>query len=121
MKAHILVIGTANMDFLQNIERMPEEGETVINEEKYVMVPGGKGANAAVAFARLGADTVFCTKVGRDTPGKRLKDIYEHEGIDTRFVYDDEFSPTGLACVFNLPHSDNRIIVYPRSQQEDHC
>ena len=74
----ILVISSANIDFVQRMRRMPYSGETVIeNELNYAYIPGGKGANSAIAFARFGADTVFACKLGRDANAKRLRSIYE--------------------------------------------
>ncbi|MBO5258413.1 MAG: hypothetical protein J6C42_13010, partial [Clostridia bacterium] len=69
----ILVISSANIDFVQRMRRIPYAGETVVeNDIGYSYVPGGKGANSAVTFARLGADCVFTCKLGRDSNAKRL-------------------------------------------------
>ena len=57
----VLVVSSANMDFVQRMHRVPQRGETVTESMDYAYVPGGKGANSAVAFARLGTDCVFCT------------------------------------------------------------
>ncbi|MBQ4067016.1 MAG: ribokinase [Clostridia bacterium] len=113
MKKRILVVSSANIDFVQNVKRMPSGGETVIEKGGYSYVPGGKGANSALAFARLGADTVFCTKVGRDDNAKKLKGLYSAEGIDTRFICEDREAPTGLASIIVEEDGQNRIIVYP--------
>lgn len=72
-KQRILVVSSANIDFVQRMRRMPYSGETVCEPELgYSYVPGGKGANSAVAFARMGADCVFQCKLGRDSNAKRL-------------------------------------------------
>ena len=114
MKPRILVISSANIDFVQNVQKLPEEGETFVESKlSYGYVPGGKGANSAVAFARLGGDTVFCAKVGRDDNGQRLRNLYENEGIDIRYIREDRFTPTGLASVIVNGEGANRIIVYP--------
>ena len=113
MKKRVLVVSSANMDFVQNIKRLPEGGETIIEEGSYSYVPGGKGANSALAFARLGADTVFCAGMGKDDNGKRLKALYAKEGIDTRFVREDAETPTGLASIIVEEGGQNRIIVFP--------
>ena len=113
MKKRVLVISSANIDFVQNVKRLPAGGETVIDTGKYSYIPGGKGANSALSFARLGADTVFCAKVGRDDNGKRLKKLYGAEGIDTRFICEDKEEPTGLASIIVEENGQNRIIVYP--------
>lgn len=113
-KQRILVISSANIDFVQRMRRMPYSGETVIeNELMYSYIPGGKGANSAIAFARFGADTVFACKLGHDANGKRLRSIYDREGIDTRYIYEDEETPTGLASILVEDNGKNRIIVYP--------
>ncbi len=113
MKPRILVISSANIDFVQNMARLPESGETVVETLPYGYVPGGKGANSALTFARLGGDTVFCAKVGRDDNAARLKKLYEDEGIDTRYVFENKYAPTGLASVIVEGDGSNRIIVYP--------
>ncbi len=113
MKKRLLVVSSANIDFVQRVERLPDGGETVIESRGYSYVPGGKGANSALAFARIGADTVFCTKMGRDDNAKKLKKLYESEGIDTRFIGEDKEAPTGLASIIVEESGQNRIIVYP--------
>lgn len=113
MKKRLLVVSSANIDFVQNVKRMPSGGETVVESLGYSYVPGGKGANSALSFARLGADTVFCAKMGRDENAKKLKSLYSSEGIDTRFICEDREEPTGLASIIVEESGQNRIIVYP--------
>lgn len=113
MKSRVLVISSANMDFVQRMAKVPEAGETIVTDGTYSYIPGGKGANSAVAFARLGADTVFCSRVGKDANGTTLRKIYEREGIDTRFVIEDNENATGLASILVEDDGMNRIIVYP--------
>ncbi len=114
MKKRILVVSSANIDFVQRVSRLPEGGETIISEGDCSYVPGGKGANSALSFARLGADCIFCTKVGRDEHAKTLKKLYASEKIDTRFIFEDKEAPTGLASIIVEEESaQNRIIVYP--------
>lgn len=113
-KQRILVVSSANIDFVQRMRRMPYSGETVCEPELgYSYVPGGKGANSAVAFARMGADCVFQCKLGRDSNAKRLISFYQREGIDTRYIKEDENSATGLASILVEDNGKNRIIVYP--------
>ncbi|MGN1345362.1 MAG: ribokinase [Eubacteriales bacterium] len=110
----ILVISSANIDFVQKMRRMPYAGETVVETESgYAYVPGGKGANSAVTFARFGADCVFTCKMGRDANAKRLTSMYRAEGIDTRYILEDPEAPTGLASILVEENGKNRIIVYP--------
>lgn len=113
MKKRILVVSSANMDFVMNMHALPSAGQTVIDSGSYRFVPGGKGANSAVAIQRLGGDSVFCTRVGSDANGAILKNLYEKEGIDTRFIIHDKQSPTGLAAIIVEDNGVNRIVVYP--------
>lgn len=113
-KQRILVVSSANIDFVQRMRRVPYAGETVSEPElKYSYVPGGKGANSAIAFARFGADCVFVCKLGNDSNGRRLTSLYQREGIDTRYISVDEEEPTGLASILVEDNGKNRIIVYP--------
>lgn len=114
----IFVVGSSNMDFVCNTLRVPEAGETVISDGKYFLAPGGKGANCAVAAARLGADVVFCTRLGNDTYGKQLAEIYKKENIDCRFVFTDNEAQTGLAQIFCEQTGQNRITVYPGANKK---
>ncbi len=113
MKKRILVIGSANMDFVSNTERLPEAGETLTSAQNYMLVPGGKGANTAVAAARLDADSIFCARLGKDSYGKYLYNFYQSEGIDVRHVRACPEFQTGLASIIVEDGGDNRIIVYP--------
>lgn len=113
MKKRILVIGSANMDFVANTERLPDAGETYITEKSYRFASGGKGANTAVAASRLGADSIFCTRLGSDAYGRTLYDFYRREGVDVRHVHLDAERPTGLASIVVEDGGENRIIVYP--------
>ncbi len=118
MNKRILVVSSANLDFVQRMRRIPNAGETVVESGGYSYVPGGKGANSAVTFARLGDDCIFCTRLGQDTNGARLRAIYEREGIDTRFIAQDKTTPTGLASILVEEDGTNRIIVYPGANQK---
>ena len=89
-KKRILVVSSANMDFIMNIRTLPSAGQTLIDDGSYRFAPGGKGANAAVAIQRLGGDCVFCTRLGNDANGAILQNLYEKEGIDTRFIAHDK-------------------------------
>lgn len=114
MDKRILVVSSANLDFVQRMQHLPRAGETVTEGENgYSYVPGGKGANSAVTYARLGDDCVFCARLGSDANGDRLLSVYEKEGIDTRFIARDRKVPTGLASILVEESGANRIIVYP--------
>ncbi len=113
MSKKILVIGSANMDLAMNMYKVPAAGETIIDDGGVAYVPGGKGANSAIAFARLGAETVFCAKLGADLHGQKLYQYYKEQGIDTTYIKVDRDNPTGLAAVMKESDGNNRIIVYP--------
>ena len=101
------------MDFVCSVDRMPKPGETVICDTDYFIAPGGKGANCAVATARLGGDAVLCTCVGDDMYARQLTDTYAKENIDCRFVFSVPETKTGLAQLFVEGDGQNRITVFP--------
>lgn len=113
MKKRVLVVSSANMDFVMNMSRIPLAGETMIENGSYDYIPGGKGANSAVAFSKLGGDCVFCTRLGNDAHGARLRQVYKDSGIDTRFIFTDKTAKTGLAAIIVEESGANRITVYP--------
>ena len=84
----ILVIGSSNTDMVIKTEKMPVPGETILGGT-FLMNPGGKGANQAVAAARLGGKVTFITKRGNDLFGKQAVGLFMREGIDTRYVVKD--------------------------------
>lgn len=118
MKKRILVVSSANMDFVMRVGKLPEGGQTVVETRGYDYVPGGKGANAALTLARLGADSIFCTRLGNDSNGQKLKALYSENGIDTRFIITDRSAPTGLASIIVEETGENRIVVYPGANSE---
>ncbi len=109
----ILIIGSASMDLSINMYKIPERGETIIDDGGVAYIPGGKGANTAVAVSKLGADAVLCAKLGADLHGQKLYNFYKESGIDTSFVKVDRDRPTGLAVVMKEGDGENRIVVYP--------
>lgn len=113
MKKRILTVSSANMDFVMKVARVPEAGQTLLDDGSFRFVPGGKGANAAVAIQRLGGDSVFCTRLGNDRNGDELRRIYAREGVDCRFIVTDPERATGLASIMVEPSGQNRIIVFP--------
>ena len=113
MAKRILVAGSANIDFVLRTPYIPAPGETMMSQGTYIFTPGGKGANAAVAAAALGAEVVFCSRVGDDAYGDRLISLFAEKGIDTRYIKVDRLEQTGLAAVLVEKDGTNRIIVYP--------
>ena len=114
----VLVVSSANMDMVLNVSSVPEAGQTVIENGKYEYVPGGKGANSALAFARLGADCTFVTRVGMDQNGDELVSLYKREGINTDLLCRTADAPTGLATIFVEASGQNRIIVFAGANQK---
>ena len=109
----ILLVGSANMDLSMNMFKVPGPGETLLDDGGIAYTPGGKGANAAVAIAKLGGDCVFSTKLGADAHGQMLFNYYKSCGINTSYIKVDQDAPTGLAVVMKEADGMNRIIVYP--------
>lgn len=109
----ILLVGSANMDLSLNVYKVPERGETVLDDGGVAYTPGGKGANSAIALSKLGADCVFCTKLGADVHGQKLFNFYKECGINTSAIKVDQEAPTGFAVVMIEGDGSNRIIAYP--------
>jgi ribokinase len=110
MGCRIAVIGNINVDFVFCVPRLPKEGETLPGEG-FFTAPGGKGANQAVAAARLGADVAFIGAVGDDDLGERMLKGLEADGIDVSRVRRDPSSHTGTALIMVLGNGENSIVV----------
>ena len=108
----IIVIGSSNTDMVVKAKKIPSPGETVIGGT-FFMNPGGKGANQAVAAARLNGNVTFVTKVGYDLFGERTKSLFEKEGIDTRYIVKDPENPSGIALISVDENGENCIVVAP--------
>lgn len=107
----LLVVGSANADLVIDVERRPAAGETVLGGD-LATHPGGKGANQAVAAARLGARTALLARVGDDAHGRLLLDAQASAGVDTAAVLVGG-APTGVALITVDPSGDNSIVVSP--------
>ena len=112
-KKKILLVGSANMDFSMNVYRVPEAGETVLDDGGVAYTPGGKGANSAIALHKLGAECVFAAKLGADVHGQKLFNYYKETGLNTSYIKVDHDHPTGLSVVMREADGQNRIVVYP--------
>lgn len=99
------------MDMVTTTDKVPEQGETVLGES-FTTYPGGKGANQAIAAARLGAEVVMVGAVGDDAFGKSLKERFRDEGADDEAIITVPRESTGVATII-LSDGDNRIIVAP--------
>ncbi len=110
--ARLLVIGSANTDMVVKTDRFPQPGETVLGGQ-FFMFPGGKGANQAVAAARMGGQVTFIGKVGRDVFGEQTLQGLKAEGIDIQYFGTDETVASGVALITVDAKGENEIVVAP--------
>ncbi|MDO5517378.1 MAG: ribokinase [Clostridium sp.] len=110
----ICILGSMNMDMVLRVKNQPKEGETIL-AKSFEKIPGGKGANQAVAAKRCGAEVCMIAKIGKDDNGKYLKEKLEHEKIDTSFVFEDKREATGMAIININDEGNNSIVVVPGS------
>lgn len=108
--AKILVIGSSNTDMVMKTKRFPNPGETILGSD-FFMFAGGKGANQAVAAARMGGDVTFICKVGKDIFGKQAIEGFLKEGIDTEYVFTDSEKASGVALINVNESGENEIVV----------
>jgi len=107
----ITIVGSVNMDLVVQTADFPEQGETTMGE-LFTTVPGGKGANQAVAAARLGGDVQIVANVGDDLFGKELVENLQANAVNSEGVSVSEGAASGIANIL-LSDGDNRIIVVP--------
>jgi len=112
MSKHIVVIGSINMDLVARTITMPRPGQTVLGRD-LVTIPGGKGANQAVAAARLGGDVHMIGRVGDDDFGQRLLLGLQRHGVKTAHVTVTEGTPSGCAIILVDKKGENSIVVVP--------
>ena len=110
--SRILVIGSSNTDMVIKTEKLPAPGETILGG-KFLMNPGGKGANQAVAAARLGGKVTFITKRGNDLFGNQAVGLLMREGIHTQYIVKDMELPSGVALITVDSTGENSIVVAP--------
>ncbi len=108
--SRIVVVGSTNVDLVTSAQRMPEAGETLTGTA-FAIGRGGKGANQAVAAARLGADVALVSRVGDDDFGGPARASLEKAGVDCTRVLTSPGQPTGVATIFLEPDGENRIII----------
>jgi len=107
----ILVVGSINMDQVVRVPHLPVLGETLLGAGSLKLVPGGKGANQAVAMARLGASVTMAGCVGSDPFGEQLLKALHNDTIDTHLILVDEEEASGVAFIFLSPDGENAIVV----------
>lgn len=106
----IVVIGSTNTDMVVKSRSIPVPGETVLGGA-FMMNQGGKGANQAVAIARLQGEVTLIAKTGNDLFGQKTLEIFNAENIDTNFVFMDASSPSGVAIIMVDASGENSIVV----------
>ena len=108
---NICVIGSLNMDLVVKVDTMPKGGQTLIGSN-FKEVPGGKGANQAVAMARLGGNVSMIGKVGNDGFGQTLLNALKTDNVNTDYIGIEE-GPTGVALITVDKNAENSIVVAP--------
>ncbi|MBL9128402.1 MAG: ribokinase [Verrucomicrobiales bacterium] len=108
----IVIVGSVNMDLVARVPRLPRPGETLAGSS-FATFPGGKGANQAVAVARLGGRSVFVGRVGNDPFGKELLRSLRNEGVDVRHVRTLPDTSSGVAVIAVEDSGQNAITVIP--------
>src|ERR1044072_8199527 len=106
----VFVAGSINMDVVATADRHPLVGETIAGKA-VLYFPGGKGANQAVAAAKLGASTTLIGRLGTDAFGQQLRTFLTAQGVDLDFVKDTD-AHTGTALI-TIANADNTIVVVP--------
>jgi ribokinase len=106
----IIVVGSSNTDMVIQTNKFPVPGETLLGG-KFFLFPGGKGANQAVAAARLGGLVTFIAKVGNDIFGEQALQQFKKEGIRTDFIISDPSNPSGVALITVDAKGENTIVV----------
>ena len=116
-KPKIVVVGSSNMDLVVKSPRIPAVGETVLGED-FIMTPGGKGANQAVAAAKLGAEVYLVAKLGQDVFAQQSLSNFEKEGVHTEYIVQTADAPSGVALITVDRAGDNVIVVAPGANQK---
>ena len=115
MGARIVVIGSTNMDLVAKLDRLPVTGETV-SGGTFSTSLGGKGANQAVAAARLGGEVLFITSVGNDPYGQQAVSAFQKDGINVDFLATTERASTGVALNYGGREWGKYYCSSPRSE-----
>jgi ribokinase len=111
-RAPILVIGSSNTDMVIKTSKLPLPGETILGGD-FLMNPGGKGANQAVAAARLNGKVALVAKIGEDVFGQQAKKLFQSENLDIDYLFSDPDSPSGIALITVDDRAENCIVVAP--------
>ena len=106
----IVVIGSSNTDMVVQSDHLPTPGETILGDQ-FIMNPGGKGANQAVAAAKLDGDVTFIARVGHDMFGQEALKGFQSHQIHTDYIISDEKNPSGIALIMVDDKGENCISV----------
>ena len=106
----IVVVGSCNTDMVIKADRLPIPGETILGGT-FLMNPGGKGANQAVAASRMGGTVTLISKTGNDVFGKQSVMLYNAENIKTNYIFSDSLHPSGVALITVDSSGENCIVV----------
>lgn len=117
MSARIAVVGSLNMDLVIRAAHFPKPGETILGRE-FQIIPGGKGANQAVAAARLGGLVSMVGRVGEDSFGKELLRNLELVGVDGKHIHQDTDAASGVALIVVDDQGENSIVVASGSNMQ---
>jgi ribokinase len=112
MSTSVCALGSISMDFVVRAPRFAEPGETVMGEG-FEQLPGGKGANQAVAASRLGAQVSLIGCVGADDRGAEMRGVLASEGVDITRVRQNEKSPTGVGVITVVPDGEHEMVLVP--------
>ncbi len=112
----IIVIGSSNTDMVVKTNKFPVPGETILGGE-FFMFSGGKGANQAVAAARMGSEVTLICKTGNDIFGQRAIEEFKKEGIITRYIGTDFEKASGTALILVDEKGENEIVVAPGANE----
>jgi ribokinase len=108
----IVVVGSTNTDMVIKTTKLPLPGETILGGD-FLMNPGGKGANQAVAAARLRGNVTLVAKTGQDVFGSQAKKLFLAENLNTEYLFSDPDYPSGIALITVDDHAENCIVVAP--------
>lgn len=111
-----MVVGSSNVDLVVKSSRIPAVGETILGED-FIMTPGGKGANQAVAAAKLEAEVYFIAKLGNDVFAEQSLNNFKKAGVNTKYVIQTKEAPSGVALIAVDRVGNNIIVVAPGANQ----
>jgi ribokinase len=112
LSCDVVVVGSSNADMTVRCRELPLPGQTILGDD-FAINPGGKGANQAVAAAKLGAKTQLVARLGNDVFAQASMNSFGRVGLGTDFILRDDNHPSGVALVFVDENGENQIVVAP--------